>query len=86
MVKKFVTSQRRETHQSAKVVLTIIEDLITENGRDKEMLVLIMHATIVRILEHAMLVEENVPSRAAVFTIISAFVKAPAFLGEIEVR
>lgn len=80
MVTTFLSSQRRDTHQNAPIVVTIISELLSEFSNDAKMVVTLLKSTIVNLLEHAMMVEENLPSRPMIFNLFINLFRAPAYM------
>lgn len=86
MVTTFLSSQRRDTHQNATIVVTIISELLSEFSNDAKMVVTLLKSTIVNLLEHAMMVEENLPSRPMIFNLFINLFRAPAYMVTPAVR
>lgn len=86
MVATFLTSQRRETHQNSALVMVILAELLSDNSNRPEMLVVQLKATIVRMFEHAMMVDESLPSRTMVFNFLTNIFRTPAYMTSNSVR
>lgn len=86
MISNFLSTQRRETHQNAPIVVTIFTDILNEAGNETEIVRVLLNTTSITLFEHAMMVEENLPSRKMIFDFLTILFKSPAFLSSHEIR
>lgn len=84
MINNFLSAQRRETHQNAPIVVTILSDILTEAETDTVRVLL--NATILSLFEHAMMVDEKLPSRTMVFDFFSALFRTPSYITSCDIR
>lgn len=86
MINNFLSAQRREIHQHAPIVVTIFVDILSETGNETEVVRVLLNTTIITLFEHAMMVDENLPSRAMIFDFFVALFKSPAYISSLEIR
>lgn len=86
MVSNFLSSQRRETHQYAPITVNIIKDVLNDVSNQTETVRILLNATILPFLEHAMMVDEHTPSRNLVFEFFDTLFKTAAYISTAEIR
>lgn len=86
MVSNFLSSQRRETHQNAPITVTIIKEMLNDVSNQTETVRILLNATILPFLEHAMMVDEHLPSRNLVFDFLDTLFKTAAYISTAEIR
>lgn len=86
MINNFLSAQRRETHQNAPVVVTILHDILTDVGNEIEIIRVLLNTTTLTLMEHAMMVDENLPSRTMIFDYFTAVFKTTAYVINLEIR
>lgn len=82
----FLSAQRRETHQNAPIAVTILTDILSDACNETHIVKVLMNATTLTILEHAMMVDENLPSRVMIFDYFGILFKSPAYLSSADIR
>lgn len=86
MSSNFLSAQRRETHQNAPIVVTILTDILNDVCNETDIVRVMLNTTTITLFEHAMMVDENVPSRKMVFNFLAALFKTPAYISSLEIR
>lgn len=86
MINNFLSAQRRETHQNAPIVVTIITDILNDACNETEIVRVLLNTTSITLFEHAMMVDENVPSRTMIFDFLAILFKTPAYTTSLEIR
>lgn len=82
----FLSAQRRETHQNAPIVVTIFTDILAEISNQTDKVKVLLNTTIITLFEHAMMVDENLPSRTMVFDFFGNLFKSTAYMTSPETR
>lgn len=82
----FLSAQRRETHQNAPIVVTIFTDILGEISNQTDKVKVLLNTTIITLFEHAMMVDENLPSRIMVFDFFGNLFKSTAYMTSPEIR
>lgn len=86
MINSCLSAQRRETHQNAPLVVTILTDMLSDTCNETHIVRVLLNTTIITLFEHAMMVDENLPSRTMIFDFFSALFKTPAYISSLEIR
>lgn len=86
LVVNFLSAQRRETHQNASIVVTILTDVLTSIANDSIKVKNLMDAVCMTMLEHAMMVDNDLPSRASVFDFFGKLFQSAAYVASPELR
>lgn len=86
MVSNFISSQRRETHQNAPITVSIIKEMLCDVSNQTEKVRVLLNATILPFFEHAMMVDEHLPSRNLVFEFLDTLLKTAAYISTAEIR
>lgn len=86
MINNFLSAQRRETHQNAPVVVTILQDILTDVSNEVEIVRVLLNTTTLTLMEHAMMVDENLPSRTMIFDYFTAVFKTAVYVMHPEIR
>lgn len=86
MINNFLSAQRRETHQNAPIVVTILTDILGDVCNESDIVRVLLNTTTITLFEHAMMVDENLPSRTMIFDFFGNLFKSPAYISSIEIR
>lgn len=86
MTSNFLSAQRRETHPNAPLVVTILTDILSETCNETNIVRVLLNTTVITLFEHAMMVDESLPSRTMIFDFFSALFKTPAYISSLEIR
>lgn len=86
MINNFLSAQRRETHQNAPIVVTILTDILNDVCNETDIVRVLLNTTAITLFEHAMIVDENLPSRTMVFDFLAILFKTPAYISSLEIR
>lgn len=86
IVTNFLTSQRRESHQNATIAMTIMMDVIANFSHDPERVKTVLQATCFQLLEHAMMIDDSVPSKMMVYDFFTGLFRSAAFISNAEIR
>lgn len=86
MINNFLSAQRRETHQNAPIVVTILTDILNDVCNETDIVRVLLNTTAITMFEHAMMVDENVPSRPMIFDFLTVLFKTPAYISSQEIR
>lgn len=86
IVTNFLSVQRRETHQFSSTVLTILIAVLTAIDDNAQKIILLVKCTIFTLMEHAMMVDDTLPSKKMTFDFFSMLFKCKAFDEEPELR
>lgn len=86
MINNFLSAQRRETHQNAPMVVTILTDILSETCNETDVVKVLLNTTTITLFEHAMMVDEKLASRTMIFDFFAALFKSPAYLSSLEIR
>lgn len=86
MINNFLSAQRRETHQNAPIVVAIMTDILCEICNETDIVKVLLNTTTITLFEHAMMVDEKLPSRTMIFDFFAALFKTPAYLSSLEIR
>lgn len=86
MINNFLSAQRREIHQNAPIVVTILSDILGDACNETEIVRVLLNTTIITLFEHAMMVDDNLPSKTMIFDFFGALFKTPAYLSSLEIR
>lgn len=86
MINNFLSAQRRETHQNAPIVVTILTDILNDVCNETDIMRVILNSITITLFEHAMMVDENLPSRTMIFDFFSTLFKTPAYISSLEIR
>lgn len=86
MITNFLSSQRRETHQNAPITVTIIREIIIDAANQTDIIRVVLNTTVLALLEHAMMVDEHLPSRNLVFELLDILFRTPVYTSTIEIR
>lgn len=86
LVTNFLTAQRRETHQNAPIAATIIKEVLMNFRNDPENLKCLVNATCLPMLEHVMMVDDEVPSKPIVFDIFTELFRSTPFASTADLR
>lgn len=86
LVVNFLSAQRRETHQNAQIVVTILTDVLTSIANDAIKVRNLMNAVCMTMLEHAMMVDNELPSKALIFDFFTKLFQSPACVASTEIR
>lgn len=86
IVTNFLSAQRRETHQFAPIVLTIFTAVLAAVEDNAEKITLLVKCTIFTLMEHAMMVDDTLPSKKMTFDLFATLFRCKAFDEEPELR
>lgn len=86
IVTNFLSAQRRETHQYATTALNIFSMVLAAIENDAEKVILLVKCTIFTLMEHAMMVDDNLPSKKMTFDFLTMVFRSKAFEDEVELR
>lgn len=86
MLNSFLSAQRRETHQNAPIVVTILTDILNDVCNETDIVRVLLNTTAITLFEHAMMVDEHVPSRPMIFDFLTVLFKTPAYISSQEIR
>lgn len=86
LVSTFLSSERRETHQFAPLVLTILSDVLSAIESNAEKILLLARSSIFTLMEHAMMIDDSLPSKRAVFDFLRNLFGSAAFANEPDIR
>lgn len=86
LVNGCLSTQRRETHQNAETVVTILTDILGDVSNESDKVKIILDSTVLMLLEHAMMVDEHLKSRTIVFDFFTTLFKSAAFISTLEIR
>lgn len=86
LINNFLSAQRRETHQNAPIVVTILTDILSDVCNETDIVRVLLNTTIITLFEHAMMVDENLPSRIMIFDFMAALFRTPAYISSLEIR
>lgn len=86
MINSFLSAQRRETHQNAPIVVTILTDILNDVCNETEIIKVLLNTTSLTLFEHAMMVDDHVSSRPMIFDFLTVLFKTPAYISSQEIR
>lgn len=86
LVVNFLSAQRRETHQNAQIVVTILIDVLTSIVNDTTKVTNLMNAVCMTMLEHAMMVDNGLPSKALILDFFTKLSQSPAYVESADLR
>lgn len=86
MINNFLSAQRRETHQNASIVVTILTDILNDVCNETAIVRVMLNTTTITLFEHAMMVDEHLPSRTMIFDFFAALFRSPAYISSLEIR
>lgn len=86
MVTNFLSAQRRETHQNAPIVMTILKDILTSVINDCEKLGILLNSVLFTLLEHAMMVDDSLPSKKLIFEFLTDLASSATFKNTSDLR
>lgn len=86
MINNFLSAQRRETHANAPIVVIILTDILGDLCNETDIVRVILNTTTITLFEHAMMVDENLPSRIMIFDFFGALFKSPSYISSLEIR
>lgn len=86
MINNFLSAQRRETHQNASIVVTILTDILNDVCNETDIVRVLLNTTAITLFEHAMMVDENIPSRTMIFDFLAILFKTPAYISSLDIR
>lgn len=86
IVNNFLSAQRRETHQNAPIAVTILTDVLGDVCNETDIVKVILNTTTITLFEHAMMVDEHLPSRTMIFDFFGNLFKSPAYISAMEIR
>lgn len=86
LVTTFLTSQRRETHQNAPIVATILKEVLMNFKNDPENLKCLVNATCLPMLEHIMMVDDEVPSKPIIFELFTELIRSAPYISSADIR
>lgn len=86
MITSFLSVQRRETHQYSSIVMTILKDILVSVLNDHEKLQNLLNSTIFTLLEHAMMVDDSLPSKKMVFEFLTDLTSNATYKNSTELR
>lgn len=86
LVTNFLSAQRRETHQNAPIVVTILTDVLANIVNESDKVQILMNSTTITLLEHAMMVDDTLPSKAMILDFFTNLFKSAAYVATLELR
>lgn len=86
LVVNFLSAQRRETHQNAQIVVTILIDVLASIANDTIKLTNLMNAVCITMLEHAMMVDNDLPSKQLIFDFFGKLFQSAAYVASANLR
>lgn len=82
----FLSSRRRDTHQNAEIVAVIIKEVLFNFKNDPENLKCLVNATCLTMLEHLMMVDDEVPSKPIIFELFTELLKSTPYLSSSDIK
>lgn len=86
LVVNFLSAQRRETHQNAQIVVTVLIDVLASIANDTIKLTNLMNAVCITMLEHAMMVDNDLPSKGLIFDFFGKLFQSAAYAASANLR
>lgn len=86
LVTNFLSAQRRDTHQFSPMVMTILTDVIGAIDANAEKMLLLAKCIIFTLMEHAMMVDDSLPSKRMVFDLFRSLFRSVAFAQDPDLR
>lgn len=86
LVTTFLSSQRRDTHQFAPLVVTVLMDVLGAIESNADKMLLLAKSSAFTLMEHAMMVDDSLPSKRAVFDFFRNLLSSAAFADEPDLR
>lgn len=86
IVTNFLSAQRRETHQYASTVMIILHAVLTAIEGNVNKLLLLLKCTAFTLMEHAMMIDDSLPSKKSTFDFFSSLFRSSVFNDGAELR
>lgn len=82
----FFALQRRQPHPLAAFVLAVYQDVFAGVKHDRTKLLVLLRASDVQLMEHAMMVDDSSPTKALIFDVFDAVYKSEIYRGCAELQ
>lgn len=86
LVVNFLSAQRRETHQNAQIVVTVLIDVLANITNDTIKVTNLMNAVCITMMEHAMIVDNELPSKALILDFFNKLFQSAAYVASPDLR